>query len=104
MVDATNEPTEGDIRDFPRKLKDFRASLNDNEKSFLDAVTSTAAANYAGDEEVAGFATMAEYGLLLSVIAVVCSPNASAWRGSFCSARRDETASPSANDRTRAPT
>ena len=78
MVDSRKNPTEDDIRDFLRKLEDFRASLNDDEKTFLDAVTSTAAANYAGDDEVAGFATMAEYGLLLSLIAVVCVTNASA--------------------------
>ncbi len=68
MADTANQPTEAEVRDFLAKLDEFRAALPDSEKTLLDALTTAAVSR--SDEDVEGFATLAEYGGLLGLIAV----------------------------------
>jgi Flp pilus assembly pilin Flp len=65
MSESPVQPTEADARELAAKLNELGAALPDGQRVLLERLVADAK----GDD-VQGFATMAEYGLLLVLISV----------------------------------
>ena len=68
MSDSAVQPTEADARDLAAKVGEFQAALPEGQRALFQRLMADATGN-----EVQGFATMAEYGMLVGLIAVICS-------------------------------
>jgi hypothetical protein len=69
MAEPASQPTEAEYRDFAARLDKFHDSLPDNQKPILEQLTHAAVSE--PSPEVEGFATLAEYPLLLAFIALL---------------------------------
>ena len=71
MTDPASQPTEEELRDFLARLDEFHDSLPESQKPMLEQLTHAALSP--ADAEVEGFATLAEYPLLLGLIGIIAS-------------------------------